>query len=323
MIGIYKIENLINHKIYIGQSINIKERWNEHCRVNNSNDKIKQQYPLYLAFKKYGLKNFSFEVIEECSKEELDEKEKYWIKYYHSYYDDNNSGYNLTYGGNGNLQITEEEIKKIINLWEDGLSVGEISKTIKKDNHSIIRYLSSFCSSYNVIEGDKRGRTLSGIKHRKKLIQYDILGRIVNNYNSLKEAIEITKFSSNSITNNISHHSAFSHNYLFIYEKDKDKFEIILKQHYNMNKLNTPVLQLDNNNNVINCYLGQSYINIIIPDANPSMISACCCKKVKQAYGYFWKNLIYEDIFKYNLRNLNTKIIGYDVDENSCQNNAK
>ena len=69
MIGIYKIENLINGKKYIGQSIDIETRWAEHKRINErSLETIKQKYPLYLAFKKYGLENFSFEVLEICSK---------------------------------------------------------------------------------------------------------------------------------------------------------------------------------------------------------------------------------------------------------------
>lgn len=52
MIGFYKIENLINGKVYIGQSIDIKERWNDHKLINSRSSKEalkKQKYPLYLA----------------------------------------------------------------------------------------------------------------------------------------------------------------------------------------------------------------------------------------------------------------------------------
>ena len=83
MMGIYKIENLINGKVYIGQSVNIKERWNEHKLINSRTSKEalkKQKYPLYLALEKYGLDNFSFEVIEECSIEELNEKNNFILK---------------------------------------------------------------------------------------------------------------------------------------------------------------------------------------------------------------------------------------------------
>lgn len=47
--------------------------------------------------KKYGVKNFSISVLEECENERLNEQEKYWIKIKDSYY----NGYNLTFGGDG------------------------------------------------------------------------------------------------------------------------------------------------------------------------------------------------------------------------------
>lgn len=91
MIGIYKITNKITGKAYIGQSNNIKRRWQEH-KTN-----IKQkQYPLYVDMNKYGIDNFIFEVLEECTIDELNEKEIFYINKFNTYYD----GYNLTMGGN-------------------------------------------------------------------------------------------------------------------------------------------------------------------------------------------------------------------------------
>jgi group I intron endonuclease len=85
VIGIYKIENLINGKIYIGQSKNIEKRWTAHrTRPFNQNSK---QYdsPLYRSIRKYGLENFRFVVLEETLVEDLDNREKYWIEYYESH----------------------------------------------------------------------------------------------------------------------------------------------------------------------------------------------------------------------------------------------
>ena len=81
MIGIYKIENKINGKVYIGQSINIKIRWQQHKREANCN---RRNAPLDNALSKYGLDNFTFEVLEECSQELLNEKEIFWIAHYKS-----------------------------------------------------------------------------------------------------------------------------------------------------------------------------------------------------------------------------------------------
>ena len=78
MIGIYKITNLVNGKIYIGQSRNIEERWRVHKK------EVSLDYPLYRAFKKYGLDNFSFEIVELCSISELNEREYFFIKKFNS-----------------------------------------------------------------------------------------------------------------------------------------------------------------------------------------------------------------------------------------------
>ena len=77
--GIYKIQNKINNKCYIGQSINIDRRWKEHKRKYYFEDT-----KFYRAIRKYGLENFEFSIIEECSPEDLDERENYWIVYYNT-----------------------------------------------------------------------------------------------------------------------------------------------------------------------------------------------------------------------------------------------
>lgn len=95
---IYKITNLINNKLYIGQVYNksIEDRFNRHCEGACADSKS------YLgrAINKYGKDNFKVELIEECySVQELNEREKYWIKYYNS--TNGYIGYNLTPGGEG------------------------------------------------------------------------------------------------------------------------------------------------------------------------------------------------------------------------------
>ena len=91
MIGIYKIENIINHKKYIGQSVDIVKRWQYHKAIYKTLDHSK----LYASMRKYGLDNFSFEILEECTIDKLNEREIYWIDYYNTY----KNGYNSTPGG--------------------------------------------------------------------------------------------------------------------------------------------------------------------------------------------------------------------------------
>ena len=95
---IYKITNKINSKCYIGQTSKFyKKRCNEHKNAAFNKFKISYNYPLYKAFRKYGIDNFKFEVIEKCEIQKLNEREIYWISYYNSY----KEGYNQDLGGEG------------------------------------------------------------------------------------------------------------------------------------------------------------------------------------------------------------------------------
>lgn len=96
-IGIYKIENKINNKKYIGQSINIEKRWKEHQYLLNLNKH--HNYHLQNAWNKYKEESFIFNIIEECDEKILNDKEQHWIEMLDSY----NNGYNLDKGGEGTL----------------------------------------------------------------------------------------------------------------------------------------------------------------------------------------------------------------------------
>ena len=91
--GIYKITNLLTEQCYIGQSVNVSDRWKQHCKsglgIQASATNI-----LYNSMQKDGVWNFSFELLEQCSRQLLNEKEKFWIQMYQS----NIFGYNSTKG---------------------------------------------------------------------------------------------------------------------------------------------------------------------------------------------------------------------------------
>lgn len=102
--GVYYIKNLINNKIYIGQSKNVKDRLSRH----KSKLKYKKHENSYLqrAVNKYGIDNFEFKIIEFVDFEILDEREIYWINFYNSTLRSN--GYNIEGGGVKNKEVSEE-----------------------------------------------------------------------------------------------------------------------------------------------------------------------------------------------------------------------
>lgn len=107
---IYKITNLINEKVYIGQTILTLEN-----RINNYIKEYKwakKDRPIILAMRKYGFENFCFEEIDSAkTKKELDKKERYYISFYNSLCSQN--GYNIELGGNSVGKHGEETKRKI------------------------------------------------------------------------------------------------------------------------------------------------------------------------------------------------------------------
>jgi group I intron endonuclease len=99
--GIYAIKNIINKKVYIGQSNNILSRFSNHkYELNNSKHSNSH---LQRAWHKYGKENFIFEILCECSPKELNEKEIYFIGLYCSF----ENGYNRTDGGTNSEVVAE------------------------------------------------------------------------------------------------------------------------------------------------------------------------------------------------------------------------
>lgn len=130
--GIYAINNLVNGKKYIGQSTNLYHRQCGH--MTNLNNNMHPNQHLQNAWNKYGKEQFEFIIIEYCSIEKLNEKEKYWIDYYQS----NIMGYNIRIDATSNrgLKWSDEHRKKMMKIinnpngWYKNHSIPE--STLKK-----------------------------------------------------------------------------------------------------------------------------------------------------------------------------------------------
>lgn len=79
--GIYKITEIATQKCYVGQSLNIADRWRQHIKrgIGAEAPTRNKLYPIMLSV---GVENFTFELIEDCEKERLDEREKFWQEYF-------------------------------------------------------------------------------------------------------------------------------------------------------------------------------------------------------------------------------------------------
>lgn len=181
MTGIYKITNLINNKIYIGQSLNIELRYNAH--INYALNKLSKEYntPIHNAIRYYGKNNFKLEILELCSAQELDKREKYYISFYKA--TDREIGYNLTIGGEGGHRTNCKSILQydldghFIQEWNSIWEAAE-SLNIKESNiracccgqKSAGGFQWKYKDSSQVIKQYKRNTYYAGLEQGRKLV---------------------------------------------------------------------------------------------------------------------------------------------------------
>ena len=172
---IYKITNLINGKIYVGKTLStIQHRWKEHC-AESKRDK-NQNRPLYKAMNKYGIENFTIDLLEEVPESEINNKEQYWIEFLGSF----KYGYNATLGGDGKRYANYE---LIFNLFREGNNALEIKKLTSYDEDTICNAL----RSYGVTDEERFYRGKKNVRHA--IVMLDInSGAELQVFESVKDA---------------------------------------------------------------------------------------------------------------------------------------
>ena len=97
MACIYKITNLVNGKMYVGQTKGVLiDRWKRHIYMAKSHGKDSKGQVLYKAMARYGIENFTIECLQECTADELNNLERFWIAKLGTF---GENGYNMTVGG--------------------------------------------------------------------------------------------------------------------------------------------------------------------------------------------------------------------------------
>lgn len=174
MAYIYLISNDINNKLYVGKTVStIDTRYNKH--ISEAFTQY-SEYAIHRAMRKYGINHFKVTEIEQCSLEEVSDREKYWIKYYDSY----NNGYNETQGGEGNLKY---DYDIIYSLFLSGMTQKEIAQKLGCEKHTITRALKNFDVTPEQRQKGKYGNS------KKTVLKIDTLtNQVLEEYRSATEA---------------------------------------------------------------------------------------------------------------------------------------
>lgn len=190
--GIYQIINLINHKSYVGQSIDIKRRWRTHRKYAKRKEDNFNKYPIYRAIKKNGIENFEFKILEIVDdKEKLLERETFW-------YDKLKPEYNLIeprffqFKTIDKVYQLDYETLNIVNIFE--YAKDAMRKTNINDSSILdcCRNKIAHAGGYRwCFEKDyKKGKVFKK-NTRGKILQIDIKTKnVIREFNSMREAAD-------------------------------------------------------------------------------------------------------------------------------------
>ena len=278
---IYKITNLINGKIYIGQTNNPKRREREHFSLNPSILEGNKNKVLYNAMLKYGVQNFTFEIIEDKC-ENYNEKEKFWIQYLNTLIP---FGYNMTEGGEEPPVFHGEKHPMAIHFSEDIKTIRELLSTTKLSiseiakqtnyNETSIRRINSGVLWYdeNIAYPIRIENTASFKKERMENIVYDLMNSDLTQ-KQIAAKYNVSRTTITAINNGQNFH--------------KDDIDYPIRK---TNQHSKTIEMIDFQTGKIFGKFSsatEAAKKLKLPNRADSNIRACANGKIKTAYGYIW-----------------------------------
>ena len=221
---IYKYTNLVNGKVYIGQTIQeLKERHSKHISVAFGKENGHgYNYLIHKAFRKYGVDNFSLEVIDKVDNTLLNEKEREYIALYNSY----EKGYNMTPGGESKAEdfpLSAEEKEVISKLFEDGVAIKKIAEQTSHHYRKIKRTLIEELG-YSETDIENRYLASKGKATRSAVYALDTNKEVVSSYSSIKEASQFLGISTAWLSKIVNSQQKFYKDKYWVKKMDLEKF---------------------------------------------------------------------------------------------------
>lgn len=250
VVGIYKITNLIDNKVYIGQTVNYRKRKNSHLSSLKENKHHNEH--LQRAFNKYGENSFEMELLEECKIEELDDIEIKYIKELDTCNHD--KGYNMMYGGQIYREFTKEVRLKMSEAGKGRKFTDEHKKKISLAQKGKKISQESINKS---IATKKRNKEHWGEKNPNALISDKIAEQII--IDLLKGILANDISNKYQVSNDVVYNLMYGKTYLHIMPDVREKL-----------KSRTSILQEDKIETSIEMYLQGHSQNIIAKTMNIS-----------------------------------------------------
>lgn len=284
MAYIYKITNLVNNKIYIGETTRtIQTRWNEHkssCQNENSKG---YNYHLHNAMRYYGIINFKIEEIEKCEDNERFIRETYYIQLYKSY--DRKKGYNDVIEGEGNSPYSTQDF---LDAWNEGLRIFQIAE--KLGCHYTIVAKRLLANGITIEQLQERHKSYLTERDGRPVLQYSLNGELIKEFPSTGSCNK-AGFQQSAVCNVCNQKQKSAYNFLWKYKDDPRPIEEWIQNYQNKKEAGKPkkvIIQYDLNKKEINRFESAAAAARYIGLADKS----CICRAARvegKSHGYYWR----------------------------------